>query len=337
MKRTTRWMAGSLLALVLATTAAARDVVYRGICEASAAAMLDARHFVVGDDGHNLLSIYEVDRPERVATLDLVAYLDTETGADGQPKKSDLEAAARVGMRIYWLGSHSRDRKHHREESRLRFFATPLRTSQGRTLVDPPTRPPYRALLDDLVADPRMKAIAAAAAKKVGPEEAGGLNIEGLAATPEGRLLIGFRNPRPEGKALIVPFENPDAVVAGTAKKARFGDPVLLDLGQRGIRSIDWIGDRYLIVAGPSGARAGDGPGSDFALYAWSGVPTERPKRWVNVDLGALGPEALVRIPSTDSVLLLSDDGDQCKAQGIVGDAMSFRSTTLDLSTAVLD
>jgi hypothetical protein len=33
----------------------------------------------------------------------------------------------------------------------------------------------------------------------------GGLNIEGLAATPDGQLLIGFRNPLSEGKALLLP------------------------------------------------------------------------------------------------------------------------------------
>src|ERR1700754_3318086 len=86
-------------ATVAVGNVAAADLAYRGLCEASAAAMLDDTRFGVGADERNVLSIYEVNRPVRAGTLDLVAYLDTEIGRDGSPKKSDLEAAARVGNR----------------------------------------------------------------------------------------------------------------------------------------------------------------------------------------------------------------------------------------------
>ncbi|HEY5818827.1 MAG TPA: hypothetical protein VIU14_10590 [Mesorhizobium sp.] len=69
------------------------------------------------------------------------------------------------------------------------------------------------------------------AGSKLAPEAPGGLNIEGLSAGAAGELLIGFRNPVPEGKAIVVPFENPAAVVEN--ESARFGAPILLDLGGR--------------------------------------------------------------------------------------------------------
>ena len=48
------------------------------------------------------------------------------------------------------------------------------------------------------------------------------MNIEGLCPTPEGELLIGFRNPIPGERALIVPLKNPGELIEG--KPARFGD-----------------------------------------------------------------------------------------------------------------
>ena len=303
---------------------------YTGICEASAAVALDAQRFIVADDEHNVLSIYRVGKPKRESTVDLVAYLDT-TKSDGEAKKSDIEGAARVKNRIYWIASHSRDKKGHPEKSRLRFFATDLIGQGSKTRVAIPKTPPYRDLLKDLTADSRFSAIADAAANKVGPEKLGGLNVEGLAATPQGHLLIGFRNPRPWGMALLAPLQNPGEVIAGA--HARFGAPILLDLGKRGIRSIDWVQNRYIIVAGPYDDGS-SGEGSDFALYGWSGQASEKPKRWVDAPLATLGPEAMFQIPGTQSIHLLSDDGDVCARLKLTGTEMSFRGIVLDLSTA---
>jgi hypothetical protein len=305
---------------------------YRGICEASAAVALDAHRFIVADDEHNVLSIYRVGVPKRENTVDLTAYLDTTTKG-GKVKKSDIEGAARVKNRIYWIASHSRDKKGHPEESRLRFFATDVIGGGTTTRVAMPKTPPYRDLLKDLIADSRFSVIAAAAAKKVGPEDPAGLNVEGLAATPQGQLLIGFRNPRPGGMALLVPLQNPDEVIAGGAS-ARFGAPILLDLGKRGIRSIDWVRDRYIIVAGPYDNGGSGGEGSDFALYSWSGDASAKPKRWVDSPLTTLAPEAVFEIPDTQSINVLSDDGDVCARQNLAETEMSFRGIVLDLSKA---
>jgi hypothetical protein len=314
-----------------ACPAAPQATTYRGICEASAAVALDAQRFIVADDEHNVLSIYRVGVPKREDTVDLAAYLKTKT-AEGKIKKSDIEGAARVGNRIYWIASHSRDKKGHPEESRLRFFATDVIGDGTGTRVVIPKTPPYRGLVTDLTADPRYSVVADAAAGKVGPEDPGGLNVEGLAATPQGHLLIGFRNPRPGGMALIAPLQNPGEVIAGVAH-ARFGEPVLLDLGKRGIRSIDWVRDRYIIVAGPYD-NGGSGEGADFALYSWSGQASAKPKRWVDAPLATLGPEAMFQIPNTQSIHVLSDDGDVCARLNLADTEMSFRGIVLDLSTA---
>jgi hypothetical protein len=157
------------------------------------------------------------------------------------------------------------------------------------------------------------------------PAEApGGLNIEGLAATPGGGVLVGFRNPLHQGRALIVPLENPAQMIEG--ERARLGAPIELDLGGRGIRSMELVGSSYVIVAGPT---ADEGT---FALYRWSGKPEDAATP-VRADLRDLRPEGLFAIPGTSSVQLLSDDGGieiegvECKSLPMA--RQTFRAMTL--------
>jgi hypothetical protein len=156
-------------------------------------------------------------------------------------------------------------------------------------------------LLDDLLAEQALASYRLRDAAKLAPEVEGGLNIEGLAATPEGKLLIGFRNPIRDGKALVVPIDNPQELLQGA--RAKFGKATGLDLGGRGIRSIERVGDAYLIVAGPFGE------GSDFAVYRWTGAAGDAPNRLSHIDLAGLHPEALFAVPGTDQVQIISDDG----------------------------
>jgi hypothetical protein len=164
---------------------------------------------------------------------------------------------------------------------------------------------PYRDLLKDLEEDPDLDEFKLDKAAEKAPEDEDGLNIEGLAATPRGHLLIGFRNPIRKGRALLVPLENPDEVIRG--RRARLGEPITLDLGKRGVRSIEYrpAEQEYLIVAGAYDDRR------DFRLYRWSGNPDDDPERVRGVDFGGLNPEALffARDGDRSRVLVLSDDG----------------------------
>ena len=56
-----------------------------------------------------------------------------------------------------------------------------------------------------------------ARADELRPKQAG-LNVEGLATTPEGDLWIGLRNPLADGgRAIVVPMLNPEAVIGAGA------------------------------------------------------------------------------------------------------------------------
>ena len=292
---------------------------YLGMSDASAAAAIGREHFVVADDECNTLLIYQRGQPKAIGSLELSTFLGTK-----DERESDLEGAATIGTRIYWISSHGLNTKGEVREERRRFFATDMQPGQPPTLK--PFGEPYRNLLQDLLADDKLKAYNLADAAKWPPEmsEDGkmGLNIEGLAATPDGKLLIGFRNPIRGGLALIVPVENPGDLLKG--EKARFGSPIGLDLRARGIRSIERVGSDYLIVAGPPGKEG------SFDLYRWSGKAAEAASLVTGIDVSKLAPEALFAIPGTDTVQILSDDGGgprvKCKGQEKEKSKQSFRS-----------
>lgn len=303
------------VAAVLAAPVFAQLTTYRGTCDASAAAALDAEHFVVGSDENDVLRIYRRGHPAPVAQVDVSAFLGNAPG-----EESDIEAAARVGSRIYWMTSHGRSARGKARPQRQRFFATDLRPGTPPAVT--PVGRPYASLLRDLASSEALARYRLAEAARFPPEANGGLNIEGLAAAPDGALLIGFRSPLAGSRALIVTLANPAEVVAGA--RAQLGAPIELDLGGRGVRDLLRVDDGYVIVAGPPGATG------SFALYRWSGEADAPATAIAGVELGSLHPEALFAIPGTPRLQVLSDDGGvtaggvECKS--LPGDRQTFRS-----------
>lgn len=323
--------ASSLVLAVAAYPLSADEFRYRGTCDASAAVALGADHFIVADDERDVLMIYRRDKPEPEASVDVTGYLSGQI-PDSKSKETDLEGAARIDHLIYWIGSHSRNKR-----ERQRLFATTIIESEAVPTVKPLSAPPYTDLLHDLLAEPKFAALHLdKAAKKHDPEEKGAVNIEGLAATPDGHLLIGFRNPlygmgkKSRRKAIVIPIINPRAVVE-RGEKPVFGNALFLNLGGRGIRSIERVGDRYLIIAGPFDSGKRDG--KDFTLYAWNGKRNGDPLP-LRHDFGTLNPETVFALPGGNKIQILSDDGDakvegrKCKSDEVPASEKSFRSIT---------
>jgi hypothetical protein len=218
-------------------------------------------------------------------------------GLQRKGSEADLEGAARVGDRVYWISSHGRNSKGKTQPARQRLFATTL-GHQGTQVTLEPHGMPYTRLLEDLAALPELKAAAGRVARRM--EDS--INIEALAVSPGGELLIGLRSPVPNGQAVIVPLLNPEEVVAGG--RARLGPVVRLELGGLGIRDLVRWGDRYLILAGPPGSTG------VFRLFEWTGGSA--PARGLDdVAFGDLRPEAITPWPdpTSDRWLVLSDDG----------------------------
>ncbi len=246
-----------------------------GICDASAAVAI-GDWLLVADDERNLLHVYGADgREVEPIVLDL-----------GAKKESDLEGMALVGDVLWVIGSHDRGKGTEPKPDRQRLVGLRV-TATERGVSATVAHGPVRGLLDH----PPMDAIVASTAGRT-CKEPGGLSIEGLASGPGGSLVVGFRAPVRDGKALVARLQDP------TASPPSFS-PQWIDLGGRGIRSLEADGEGWLGVAGPPGE--GDG----FDLFRWAGG--EAAPTLLGRDLGDLNPEALVRWQGAWWVL--SDDG----------------------------
>ena len=279
-----------------------RTIRFTGACDASGAAGLASGRIAVADDEDNRLRVYDLSSGGGpIEILDTSSHLADERG---KHPEMDLEAAATIGTRIYWIASHSRKKSGKRADSRLRLFATDLVSRGGAASLAMAGRA-YEGLIEDLSAEPSLARFDLAGAADRPPIAAGALNIEGLTDMPgTGHLLLGFRSPVPRGLALFIPILNPTAMME-RGERARLGAPIELDLGGRGVRSIaSWRG-LYWIVAGHPIGRA------ESRLYTWDG---SGPPVWVrSIQFGELNPEALaeIEVGGRDRLLVLSDDGER--------------------------
>lgn len=293
-----------------------------GGSDPSAAAAIDPNYFVVADDEHNILKVYKADGwPNPMLNCDLSLFL----GVDLKSPEADIEGAARTGSRIYWITSHARNKDGKYRASRYRFFAVDIRlaTSSAVPYELAPAGNPCSTLLQDMLNAPSLRFLNLQSVTRIDDEDAltrkqrerlapkrEGFNIEGLAAGQDGHSLwIGLRNPQyrdpadGQKKAILIRLQNPDEVIEkGTP--ARFGEPVLLDLGGRGIRSIEYIESQqsYLIAAG-----AVDGA-ADYAFYRWN--PKTGLLKPVEISVPkTFNPEAIFACPGRSGLGLISDDG----------------------------
>ena len=180
-------------------------LVYTGMSDASAACSLGTNRFVVCDDESNLLRVYPREGggpPARTFSLSSIVLCPPRENG------SDLECAARLDGVMYWMSSRAKNRGPKSPWPRHHFFGLEERVgTEPFSLVGRP----YHRLISDLATAPQLQSFGLLEASTRGPSEPGALNLEGLAAGPGHSLLIGFRNPVPEGKALLVPLLKSEA------------------------------------------------------------------------------------------------------------------------------
>jgi Protein of unknown function (DUF3616) len=294
---------GVLCALPVPSIWAQTTLIYSGAVDGSAGVALDNSFFVAASDEDNILRIYDSQAAGLpLQQLDVSSFL----GAEPASPEADIEGAARVGNRIYWITSHARNKDGDVSASRQRFFATDILTNASVPELVPAGKP-CKTLLNDLAAAVQFKGFTLVEAAKRLPEDVDGLNIEGLAATSAGHLLIGFRNPVPGGRALIVPLLNPDAVIEG--QPVQLGQPILLDLGGLGIRDMAQWQDEFVIIAGPYNNTG------QFKLFTWTGGKS-KPQPMAVPSLKGFNPEAAIIYPDKglSAFELLCDDSSRQKS-----------------------
>ena len=267
------------------------------MADASAAEWLGDGLLVVGNDEDNTLRVFGLGGGAPVASWDVSPGM----GLAKKAPEMDIEGSAKIGNTVYWITSHAPNKEGKPRPNRKRFFATCITVTNGIPSFKQVGQP-VATLVSDLSRDPRYAAFGLAAAALRPPKTPGSLNIEALCDTPEGGLLIGFRSPNPQNRALLAPLLNPADVISG--QPPRFGDPRLLDLGGSGIRAMIRTGDGYLIMSGSPFS------GGSPELFRWDGraAPHAEPLRGLPADAT---PEGLVAIEQSGqrTLLVISDDG----------------------------
>jgi len=282
--------------------------------DASAAVALDNERFIMSDDELNILQVYNWNMPASDPNR------QTDIGAainiDPTHPEADIEGATWFNDRVFWITSHGRSREGDYWPSRYRFFATTI-APDGIATVDGV----YESLIDHLIQYDRVwnlgletaigtvgDHIDEATIPDLAPK-VNGLNIEGLCTTADGtKMLIGFRNPRPqvgdEMMALVIPLANPEAVVLNGADP-NLEPPLLIDLKDLGIRSMEYspsLGE-YLIVAG-SHLAGEDEPLQTLYKYDFDLEDKDKLAEFTDIT-----PEAIFQFPDANDIHLLSDDG----------------------------
>jgi hypothetical protein len=309
-----------ILAVMVSCLMAGEEMRFYGTSDASAGVFLDPNHFAAADDESNFLRIYAISCPEKlVGEVDLSAFLEVQA----ESPEADIEGAARIGDRIYWITSHGRNKDGKLRTSRYRFFATQVKAGEnGKTPWLIPEGMVCKTLAEQMLAymSPVQEAIKAATQfdaalskkelAKLAPKEKG-LNVEGLCWYPPNKsLLIGLRNPlykakgQQGGRSIVLELLNPQEVIEqGIA--ARFGQVLLWDLGGRGIRGMEY-GDaagRFYILAGAVDSE------TTSAVFEWDGESQTSPELIYEWPEGSdFTPEGLAE-REDGSFWLFSDDG----------------------------
>ena len=238
---------------------------FTGVGDGSAGVAVSDRLFCMGSDEENVLRFYTPEGGRALESFDL----GTLFTLGGNSLEMDIEGAARIKGRTYWITSHSANRKGKSRPNRRFLFALDIEDGPSGISCRAVGKP-YCNLVEDLAGDPRYRSYNLEKAARQPPKQKTSLNIEALSAGDNGSLLIGFRSPLPREKALLVFLLNPEDLLQ-RGKKPRFSDPVLLDLGGSGIRGAckRQAGGYWLLTGSP-------GKGGKSNLYFWDGKGSAR-------------------------------------------------------------
>lgn len=262
-------------------------------------------------DGRFLVVEDEERHPFQLLTVRANGVIDTTALTGGlfqifSPfwKLDDLEGLALDGAGfLYAATSHSRDDDGNEQESREKLVRFRI---EGNRVVEPKVVDGLKGAITS------MHPVLAAAASERNVKSGSGLNIEALEITPDQqRLLIAFRSPLHNSRAIIVSVENLAAMFELDETPRIAPALELLDLGGNGIRGLSYVPSlrEYLLIAGPPSRQK-----SQFELWLWSGQPGARARRVTVPGLQGLEhAEGVcpVVMDGVQRIIIVSDDGNR--------------------------
>ena len=252
----------------------------QGSCDASAMAEVGDGYFYVADDENNTLRLYN----SQLSGMPLRS-IDAKNFANGS-EEYDIEGAtvSDDGSTIYWIASLANSKKGKEKPYRNRAFTTIINGSGAEaTLTSGAYSEKFRDAMIKFGDDNGWNFTASASfANSMIPKRIDGFNIEGLTLKTgsNGAAYVAFRAPCVPKKgvtptssnpryAVMATVENFEAIFSGSGKSntaIQVGAPVLFDFNGLGIRSIERVGDYYVIIAGLY-----EGGGTPQA-YLWDGT-----------------------------------------------------------------
>jgi hypothetical protein len=118
------------------------SLVFYGMSDASAGVSLGPDKFIAADDEENILKVYKtITGSKPIFCFDVSRFLECLSDYP----EADIEAATKVGSRIYWIGSHGRNKDGKPRPNRYRFFATEI-VPDGNSIAIRPVGKPYKDL-----------------------------------------------------------------------------------------------------------------------------------------------------------------------------------------------
>ncbi|MDO5635362.1 MAG: S-layer homology domain-containing protein [Micrococcus sp.] len=320
-----------------------------GMADASAAEYAGDGHWFVADDDSNQIRLYGSTFGEPVAEFEIGAIVDPVQSG----QTWDLEASARQGDVIYWVGSMGNTRSGNVRLDRDIVVATRVAGTGADATLTPIgyTRGVRQALVDwDAAGAHGLGAnafqFARATQDGYSAEGPNSLNVEGAAMAPDGTTLwLGFRSPLTPlengDTALIVSVPNIAAVTGGA--DVEIGEHISLDLDGRAIRAMARTQDGKYLIMGGSADDAGN-----FLPFGWTGQLDDAPvpaRTAPGVEGWTGSYESLPLVPSLEdgTVIRLMQDvgtmdlyGTGSEAQDLAREHMKFISHdyTLDFGGA---
>ena len=237
----------------------------------------------MADDENNILRLYNSQlsgMPLRTVNAEGFANGSEEYDVEGATVSDD-------GKTIYWITSLANSKKGKEKPYRNRAFTTKINGSGAETtLTSGAYSEKFRDAMIKFGDDNGWNFSASASfANSMIPKRIDGFNVEGLTLKTNGNgaAYIAFRAPCVPKKgvtptssnrkyAVMATVENFEQIFSGSGKSSttpQVGAPVLFDFDGLGIRSIERVGDYYVIIAGLF-----EGGGTPKA-YLWDGTTNE--------------------------------------------------------------
>ena len=250
----------------------------------------DGKILIVEDDGSvKSLKLVEFTADDKMVELGNL-YIPKKLKKRFK-KVEDLEAVTSKAGNVYAITSHSLTREGKRKKAREKLIMFKYDDAMMVDLYE------YVKLKDDLIqAFPRLF-------KNMFKID--DMDIEGLTLDNDGGLLIGFRSPLSNFKAMLIKIKNPQEVLQRKAQPV-FETPIFLDLGGLGIRDISYDEDKngFWIIAGDVNER-----GENFKLYFWNKETGEISYVKNQPDIGFGEGVAVIHNHGKSSLFIVEDDG----------------------------